>query len=195
MNPDRPQIITPMIMTALVITFGCLSAWLNPDAAVLFLAVAAGFPVVWLLVERLKFRGAVSEEAMEELSSIRNAITSAGLMLAIPLAMTAAYTSQLVQMNDDFEQRTMGVVFGLVFAAYGNLVPKRGVSLKSTSCDRASEQAFNRFAGRMFMLTAVVYAAIWAFAPIDWALYAAMAVLVCGIGLVMLRRLSASRKD
>ncbi|WP_300552370.1 hypothetical protein [Maricaulis sp.] len=188
MSLDRPQIVTPLIMTGLVVAFGATSAWLNPDAAWLFLAVAAGFPIVWLLIERLKFHGAASEEAMEELTQIRNAITSAGLMLAIPLAMTAAYTSQFVQMNDDFEQRTMGVVFGLVFAAYGNLVPKSGVSLNSTKCDRASEQAFNRFAGRMFMITAILYAAIWAFAPLDWTLFAGMAVLVSGVGLVMLRR-------
>ena len=195
MSLDRPQFITPMIMTGLVVALGITSAWLNPEAAWLFLAVAAGFPVVWLLVERLKFRGALSEEALEELASIRNAITSAGLMLAIPLAMTSAYSSELVQMNDDIEQRTMGVVFGLVFAAYGNLVPKRGVSLKSTQCHRASEQAFNRFAGRMFMLTAVVYAAVWAFAPLDWALFAAMPVLVSGIWLVMLRRVTMGRKN
>ena len=187
MNTKRNTMIAPLSMILLTIAMGGYLIVQKPQATLAFLIAMFALPFFWFLIERKRFRGDLNPRQLEDREMIRYSITGAGLMLVVPLALTILFTSGIDWITDEMEQRTMGIVFGLVFAAYGNAMPKRPVSLSEDGDAPAKTQAFNRFSGLMFVLTGLAYVLAWIFIPISIALPAAMTVLVLGIGFVIVR--------
>lgn len=187
MNPARPHLLAPLTMIGSILVLGSIMITRKPEVAPVFGFAMGILPIAWFLIEKVRFRGELDESAREDRMMVRNSVAAAGLMMAVPLGLTVLFTSGITAITDDFEQRAMGIVFGMVFAAYGNFVPKRPVSLSKGECSPAGQQAFNRFSGLMFMLTGLAYAGVWIFVPLDYALPASMAVLLTGVGIPMLR--------
>lgn len=195
MNTTRPNLFPPLIMLTLVLALGAVMIVREPGLTLVWGFAMAVMPVSWFIVERLKFRGELTEFEREDRTSVRTSVAMAGLMLAVPLALTVLFTSGFEAITDNVEQRAMGITFAVVMVLWGNYVPKRPASLSGSECSPSGQQAFNRFAGLMFMTTGLLYGLIWAFAPLDLALPVAMGVLAVGMGIMMARAaLRALRK-
>ena len=78
---------------------------------------------------------------------------------------------------------------GLMGASFGNRLPKTFVA-------HAAARAARRVAGWSLVLSGLVYAALWAFAPIPWAVAGGSAAILCGIAVtaVYCRRLLSGGK-
>lgn len=195
MNTTRPNLIPPLVMLTLVIVLGAVMIVREPGMAWVWGFAMAIMPISWFIVERLKFRGELTDFEREDRVAIRTSVAAAGLMLAVPLALTVLFTSGIETITDAVEQRAMGITFAVVMILWGNFVPKRAASLSGKECSPETQQAFNRFAGMMFMTTGLLYGLIWAFGPLDLALPASMTVLGIGMAIMMGRAaLKALRK-
>lgn len=195
MNTTRPNLIPPLVMLTLVIVLGAVMIVREPDMIWLWAFAMAIMPLCWFVLERLRFRGELTDFEREDRVAIRTSVAGAGLMLAVPLGLTVLFTSGFETITDAFEQRAMGITFAAVMILWGNFVPKRAASLSGKECSPQGQQAFNRFSGLMFMTTGLLYGLIWAFAPLDLALPVSMTVLGIGMAIMMGRAaLKAMRK-
>lgn len=185
MNTTRPNLIPPLVMLTLVIVLGAVMIVREPGMAWVWGFAMAIMPVCWFVIERLRFRGELTDFEREDRVAIRTSVAGAGVMLAVPLGLTVLFTSGFVIITDAFEQRAMGVSFAIVMVLWGNFVPKRAASLSGKECSPEGQQAFNRFSGLMFMTTGLLYGLIWAFAPLDLALPVSMTVLGIGMAIMM----------
>lgn len=185
MNTTRPNLIAPLVMLTIVIALGAVMIVREPDMTLLWAFAMAIMPVCWFVIELLRFQGELSDFEREDRVAIRTSIAGAGLMLAVPLALTVLFTSGFETITDAFEKRAMGISFAVVMILWGNFVPKRAASLSGKECSPQGQQAFNRFSGLMFMTTGLLYGLIWAFAPLDFALPASMTVLGIGMAIMM----------
>lgn len=195
MTPKPLSPVFPLIMLGTIALLGAVMWMREPQGGAAFAIAIFLLPIAWAFIE-WRHRGSETSDPadIEELSTVRYSILGAGLMIAVPLAITLAISLGLTgSLSDEVERRGMGIVFGIVFLLYGNNVPKRPVTLSRKGCSPGAIQAQTRFAGRTFMLTALVYTLIWLFAPIAWALPASMIVLIGGVGLVMLRAFQLHR--
>lgn len=195
MNTTRPNLIPPLVMLTLVIVLGVVMIVREPDMTWLWAFAMTIMPLCWFLIERLRFRGELTDFEREDRVTIRTSVAGAGLMLAVPLGLTVLFTSGIETITDAIEQRAMGITFAVVMVLWGNFVPKRLASLSGKECSPQGQQAFNRFSGLMFMTTGLLYGLIWAFVPLDLALPASMTVLGFGMAILMGRAaLKALRK-
>lgn len=186
MSRTSNSVLGPMVMVVLTFSLGALAAYREPEGMIAFLIAALFLPVAWTVIEIKKRNEERDERFYESQATIRWSISAAGLLMVAPLAFTLVVSYGVTEaLGDDLEQRIMGVLFGVIFLLYGNAAPKRPVALKDAGCSPERVQAQSRFAGRMFVLTGLAYTLIWAFAPIEWALPVAMAVLFSGVIVVM----------
>jgi hypothetical protein len=185
-RPNTP-IYIPLAMILGTFVFGGIMIMREPSLAWVFAGAMAFLPIAWAFIELRKFRGELDDHAMEDRSTVRASIAGAGLLLVVPLALTVLFTSGFSWITDAIEQRTMGIVFGLVMALYGNRYAKRPASLSDGEASATGQQAFIRFSAQVFVITGLIYTAIWIFAPLDPALPISMTVLVLGSGSVMVR--------
>ncbi len=98
-------------------------------------------------------------------------ITQAGLVATAMIAASiiAAWGVMTGALGADSPVRIMMVFNALILAYYGNAIPK---AVLRTPVARAAR----RFAGWVFVLGGLISAALWAFAPLDIATPAAIAV-------------------
>ncbi len=95
----------------------------------------------------------------------------AGVMLA--LALAAVYARKQGYIESETVQRIVAMN-GLMVAYYGNLMPKKVVP-------SAHARQVNRFSGWMMVLTGLLYAGFWAFAPIQMAMIFGTGALAAGV--------------
>ena len=93
-------------------------------------------------------------------------------ILALALGATAA--NKLGYVDRDTVLRSLIGINGLMIAWYGNRIPKKFVP-------SARARHAQRVAGWSQVLSGLIYAGLWAFAPIDVAIWGGMAVVAAGI--------------
>jgi hypothetical protein len=103
------------------------------------------------------------------------AIALAAFIIGAALAL--GYAENAGWIGDDMAKRTMQVLIGLMLAAYANLMPKQLGRPRGTARAEAAAQSVLRVGGWSLTLASLVYAGLWAFAPLDLANIASMIVL------------------
>jgi hypothetical protein len=114
---------------------------------------------------------------------IGESLVLAALIIAVSLGLGAAQNAGLV--SGDVVIRAVMVMTMLIFAYYGNLVPK------AISPD-AQERSARRFAGWALTSSGIVSAGLWIFAPIDVAIPASIALAGTAVVVVLLRGAATS---
>jgi hypothetical protein len=111
---------------------------------------------------------------------IGRALGFAALMMATPAIIRFL---PLFDPADEkiWARRVTMVLVGLFFADMGNRIPKTLTPLSELSCDAARVQAFQRYFGRVWVMTGLMYAGVWLTLPLDIA--HPLALLVLGIGI------------
>ena len=109
------------------------------------------------------------EAAMKE---IRTGLAWGGSVLV--LALCAAFAHKLGYISSDAVMRWVCGANGLMIAWYGNRIPKKVV--RSAQARQAT-----RVAGRSMTLSGLVYAGLWAFAPMSIAITYGTAAVFAGI--------------
>jgi hypothetical protein len=173
---------------ALMIAAGVSAAnwYLQPErtaawaATTVFLAIAMA---VFLIV---RARGG-DERGQARFQSVAQAIVFAGLIACVTLSARLALTLGLVDDVDRSRRATMAIV-GAFFIFLGNAMPKTLTPLSALRCDPAQAQAFQRFAGWLWVLTGVAFAAVWLAAPIAVARPLSLLVLAAAM-LALLTRI------
>lgn len=114
------------------------------------------------------------------------------LMPAITLAITflaaAAgfrYAESAGLIGPDVAQRVVQAMIGIMLAGFANMMPKRLGGRRYSPEAEARLQLARRVGGWSLTLAGLAHAAIWAFAPIDAASLAAMAVVGSALGLTV----------
>ena len=117
----------------------------------------------------------------------RTGLVWAGAMIALALGATFAHRQGIIE-GDTVIRLVVGVN-GLMIAWYGNLLPK-------AFAPNASVRQIARLGGWSQVLGGLVYAGLWAFAPIPVALAVGSFVVVLGIAVpvVYCLRLRAKAK-
>jgi hypothetical protein len=123
-------------------------------AALLLLAVLA--LVLWVGLRRVSAPAAPRYAA----DSIRSGIVFAALIMAVSLSVKLIQSLTPVG-DSDLSQRLTMVILGAFFMVTGNAMPKMLTPLSVMQCDGAKAQAFQRFAGRTFVLAGLAFAAAW----------------------------------
>ena len=164
----------------------------DPEGVLVWALAGVILPVAWLLLEQIAFAGELSRERLEARDRVRLAVTIAGVMLALPLALTAIFTSGVVTASDSVEQRALGAAFGLGIFIYGNWSTKAPVDLEARNAAR--DQANARYLGVCFVLAGLGNALAWLFAPMAWAPWIAGAVLALP-AIAILIRVTRSRAN
>lgn len=116
------------------------------------------------------------------MKQIRLALLYAGLILGVAFLMSHA---DWFGFTEPAEQRTTGVVTGIILAWFGNLMPKQGPNGACRECGTARGQDMRRFAGWMFLLAGLGHALVWLVAPLEQANYLAMGIIAAALGLVI----------
>lgn len=114
---------------------------------------------------------------------IGESLALAALIIAISLGIGAAQNAGLV--SGDMATRAVMVITMLIFAYYGNLVPK---AIEPNEQARAAR----RFAGWALTSTGIVSAGLWIFAPIDTAIPASIALVGTAVVVVLARGTATS---
>jgi hypothetical protein len=110
-----------------------------------------------------------------------------GLLLA-GLILVAAVALRLLSpdyLRADLASRSMGALLGLVVVIYANAVPKTLSPWVELRCGARLEQAMRRFSGWTLTLGGMAYAAMWLFAPVEFANLAAAVSLGAAFLLVI----------
>src|SRR5690606_40631657 len=103
------------------------------------------------------------------------AIVLAILILGVSAVLSYAQNAGLIGAGP--ARRTMQVLIGLSLAAYANLMPKEIGAWRASTAAMARAQSVRRVGGWSMTLAGLTYAALWAFAPLDVANIASVAVV------------------
>ena len=109
----------------------------------------------------------------------------AGGLIAVALAATSARSMGLI--DGDAVTRLVMAATGLMLVWYGNRMPK-------TFVPAAKARQVQRVGGWSMVLSGLIYAGLWAFAPLDLAFTAGCAVVVAGLVMTIGYCLSLRRK-
>ncbi len=96
----------------------------------------------------------------------------------VALALGASFARQQGYIDADTTTRIVLGAIGLMIAWYGNRMPK-------TFVPNAGARQATRVAGWSMALSGLVYAALWAFAPIPLALWVGCGAIVAGIAVTL----------
>jgi hypothetical protein len=107
-------------------------------------------------------------------NSVPFALTIAGGTLAGSLAITALKWNGLI--DEDTALRAFGVVLGVMLMIYANFIPKQVAR---------GDAGAMRFTGWVFVAAYLAYAAIWAFAPMDYTVWGSMAAIAGALVLTL----------
>ena len=94
------------------------------------------------------------------------------------LAFAHRYAGATGWISEDLSRRIVQVIIGLGLAAYGNLMPKQGGKPRASARAETAAQAALRVGGWSMALAGLVYAALWAFAPLAFADAASLVVVL-----------------
>lgn len=98
----------------------------------------------------------------------------AGVMGALALGSTVAH--KLGYIDGDTVKRLVIGVSGLMFAWYGNRIPK-------TFARNASARQAQRVAAWSLVLSGLLYAGLWAFAPMPVAIWGGTSAVLAGVAI------------
>jgi hypothetical protein len=119
---------------------------------------------------------------------ITSNLALAGFLIAVSLGLV--YLRRMGVVGAEMPTRGAMVLTGILLAIYGNVIPK------SASRVSAKGESLERVTGWATVLAGIVYAAIWAFAPIQIAAVASMGAVLVGfvsvVGYCMWLRSSAA---
>ena len=110
--------------------------------------------------------------------SILYALIFSAAFLALTAALGYAKTQGLL--SEEFVKRTVQVIIGLGLAAWSNFTPKQIGSPGSPQAE-AWKQRLLRVTGWSMVLGGLAYAGLWAFAPLDFANTASVAVVLTAL--------------
>ena len=105
----------------------------------------------------------------------------------IVLALGATLARQLNYIDDDSVTRIVLGATGIALAWYGNRMPKAVVR---DACARQT----NRVAGWSMALSGLIYAGLWAFAPMSVALVGGCGAILAGVAVTFFYRRSLRSK-
>ena len=103
------------------------------------------------------------------------AVTLAVVILG--MAVGLKFAQRLALVDPDAAKRTMQVTIGLMLAAYANLMPKDVGPWRASALAMARSQSALRVGGWSMTLAGLVYAGLWAFAPLAFADVASMVIV------------------
>lgn len=109
-------------------------------------------------------------------------VAAAGLALfLLGAAASARYAEGQGLIGQEKARQAVQIVIGLMLAGYANLMPKQlGRARASLRAEIAAQTAL-RVGGWSMTLAGLTYAAIWAFAPVDFAQTFGTAVIAAGL--------------
>lgn len=87
------------------------------------------------------------------------------LLVGVPLLLAFARREGLI--SKDTVERGFGIMTGLVFAAYGNSIPKLNGKSPGSIVEAKVAQGLRRITGWALTIAFLVSAMLWAFAPRD----------------------------
>ncbi len=119
-------------------------------------------------------------------------ILLAALFLGAAAGLKYAESAGLV--GDDMAQRVVQVMIGLMLAGFANVAPKRIGPQRMSREAEARMQTARRIGGWSLTLAGLAHAALWAFAPADFAVIAAMIVVGSGLAITIGYAVWACRK-
>ena len=114
---------------------------------------------------------------------IAQALVLAAVFLGVAFALR--YAGAAGWISEDLSRRIVQVIIGLGLAAYGNLMPKQGGKPRGSAPAETATQAALRVGGWSMALAGLVYAALWAFAPLAFADYASLFVILGATALTL----------
>lgn len=112
-------------------------------------------------------------------------LAAAGLLIGAALAATAARQAGWID-GETVTRLVMGGT-GLVLAWVGNRMPKRFVPA-------AQARRVNRVGGWSMAISGLVYGVLWAFAPLDAALWGGCAAVILGMAVTIGYCLTGARR-
>jgi len=164
------------------------SAWAWAAAIVMFLVMIA---VRWR--SQLAVRRSSGDAAsVRSLAAVTGGVVFGGLMMIIPLAVTLAHASGVVDDPDSGRRLTM-IILGAYLVVTGNALPKQFATASSMQCDGARVQAFQRFAGWTWVLCGLGFATAWLALPIDAAEPVSIAIVATAMIVTIVRLLRLRR--
>ena len=119
------------------------------------------------------------------------------IVLAIAFLAVAAglkYAESAGLVGDDMAQRVVQVMIGLMLAGFAKVAPKRIGPQRMSREAEARMQTARRIGGWSLTLAGLAHAALWAFAPVDFAVTAAMIVVGSGLAIAIGYAIWACRK-
>jgi hypothetical protein len=151
-------------------------AWAWTVAIVIFLVMA----IVRLWSQRGIRRSSEDAASAQVYASVSRTVVVAAVMMVIPLAVTLAHAYGLVSDRDLGLRATM-IILGAYLAAVGNNLPRMLPPVASMPGNAADIQAFQRFAGRAWVLGGLGFAIAWLALPIDTAVPVSAAVVAAAL--------------
>lgn len=114
-----------MMMVGLIFVFGVLVVYCEFEGMIVFLIVVFFLFVVWIFIEIVKCKEERNECFYENQVSICWLILAVGfLMVVFFVFMLVIFFGIIEVLGDDLEKWIMGVLFGIIFLFYGNVVLK-----------------------------------------------------------------------
>lgn len=190
MAQTKPPFLSTFGVLALAFPLAVTMMIREPEEGWIFILGALFLPVCWLITETLKFHSAENKPNLEDLTTLRQSVRSAGLLVLVPLTLTVIFTSGMTWITDAIEVRIMGSAFGIAMIIIGNAIPKRPASLSKGKATLAQRQSVARFSGITLMITGAVYAFASFITPADYSALVLITISVIGSGLVIMRCLS-----
>jgi hypothetical protein len=100
-------------------------------------------------------------------------------------AATLKYAQAENAISPEVTRRSMQVLFGLMLAAYANVIPKDIGNWQASTRAVARSQSVLRVGGWSLTLAGLAYAGLWAFAPLAVADVAAMPIVASALLITM----------
>jgi len=95
----------------------------------------------------------------------------------VALALGAQFARKLGYIDQDTVRRLVTCSIGLWMVWYGNGMPKTMVQVRAPACARQAQ----RVTAWSMVLSGLVYAGLWAFAPIPTAVFAGTGAVLAGL--------------
>jgi hypothetical protein len=111
------------------------------------------------------------------------AIVLAAFILAAAAVLRYAEAAGFI--SDELAIRTMQVLIGLMCAGYGNVMPKQLGRPRGSAAAESRAQKAHRVGGWSMTLAGLVYAGLWAFAPLGFADFASVVVVAAALLLTL----------
>ena len=176
----------PVMLLALstLLTFG--NWYLRPERAMAWSLSAAMLGVMSIALLLDSPRWSTDAVRRSACAAIRSSVGIAALIMFVSLAVK--FGEALGVLTDpDLSRRAAQIGAGVFLMFMGNSLPKTLTPLSRMSCNPASVQAFQRFAGWTWVLTGLGFTMAWLVLPVTVAKPVSLALILTGILLVVAR--------